>query len=265
MTNLAYCAIYDFNLLPYALGDVLTWNVQTAIRCEESGAKQVDIFICLDPPRHPAFIFQKNFVNAETSYLHFNELFGAFGTHPNLGNIFLFFDRDQLLERLEELSQKNIFAERALNQYKQILLESDSQDARIEYFMNYVHSHNRINHFANKNHRIPFLKPSRGCEPDVDGLISKVLAEKRIIMIHPRFRLLDVGMGGQETFARDSDYLEWYEFIRKVEVLYPEVQFVILGRLQEKPLELLRMPNVLSLRSLGLGLGHELTLMLKGD
>jgi hypothetical protein len=43
------------------------------------------------------------------------------------------------------------------------------------------------------------------------------------------------------------------------------VQFVVLGRIQEKPLEILRMPNVISLRTLGLGLGHELTLMLHSD
>ena len=37
MTGRIYCAVYDFGLFPYALGDVLTWNVQTAIRCEELG------------------------------------------------------------------------------------------------------------------------------------------------------------------------------------------------------------------------------------
>ena len=35
-----YCAVYDFELMPYALGDVLTWNVQTAIRCEEAGPRR---------------------------------------------------------------------------------------------------------------------------------------------------------------------------------------------------------------------------------
>jgi len=43
------------------------------------------------------------------------------------------------------------------------------------------------------------------------------------------------------------------------------VEFVVMGRLQEKPLELLRLPNVISLRSLGLGLGHELSLLLRSD
>ena len=39
-----------------------------------------------------------------------------------------------------------------------------------------------------------------------------------------------------------------------------------MGRvLQEKPLEMLRLPNVTSLRVYGMGLGHELTLMLRSN
>jgi hypothetical protein len=45
--------------------------------------------------------------------------------------------------------------------------------------------------------------------------------------------------------------MEWYDFLREAERRYPDVQFVVLGRLQEKPLELLRLPNVMSLRTLG--------------
>lgn len=47
----AYCAIYDFQLLPYALGDVFTWNVPTALRCEEAGREQVEDLICMDRSR----------------------------------------------------------------------------------------------------------------------------------------------------------------------------------------------------------------------
>ena len=70
-----YCAIYDFELLPYALGDVLTWNIQTALRCEEAGRDVVDAYVCLDR-RYPASIYQRNLVVAENSPLYFNELFG---------------------------------------------------------------------------------------------------------------------------------------------------------------------------------------------
>ena len=109
------------------------------------------------------------------------------------------------------------------------------------------------------------MRPSIGCEPDVAGLVSHRLAGKKIVAIHMRLRRLDIGYGGKHTYSRDSNFLEWHEFLREAGRKHPDVQFVALGRLQEKPLELLRLPNVMSLRTLGLGLGHELTLLLKSD
>jgi hypothetical protein len=41
-SNKNIAAIYDFELFPFALGDVLTWNVRTAMRCKELGCKKVD-------------------------------------------------------------------------------------------------------------------------------------------------------------------------------------------------------------------------------
>ena len=99
MTGRPYCAVYDFELMPYALGDVLTWNVQTAIQCEEIGRERVDAYICLDE-RHPSNLYQRDLVTAENSGLFFNELFGAFGTHPRLGNLHYYRSREALLERL---------------------------------------------------------------------------------------------------------------------------------------------------------------------
>ena len=100
MTGGNYCAVYDFELFPYALGDVLTWNVQTAIRCEELGRERVDVFICMDE-RYPASIYQTDLVTADNCGLFFNELFGAFGTHPKLGGLFLYRRRDEMLVHRE--------------------------------------------------------------------------------------------------------------------------------------------------------------------
>jgi len=264
MSNLPYCAIYDFELLPYALGDVLTWNVQTARRCEEAGRSKVDIYICHDP-RQPANIYQRGLVVPENAGLFFNELFGAFGTHPLLGNTHLFSSRDELLERLRQVSAGDAVNESVLADYERVLAGREDEEALKKYFIRYIYSHEQLNAFAERHGRIPLLVASRGCEPDVQGLLSTVLAGKRIVLIHPRLRRLDAGLGGGHTHSRDSDFLEWLEFVRHAETLHPEVQFVVAGRLQEKPLELLRRPNVMSLRALGFGLGHELTLMLKAD
>ena len=264
MTTRPYCAVYDFELMPYALGDVLTWNVQTAIRCEELGRDRVDAYICIDE-RHPASIYQKDLVTADNSNLFFNELAGAFGTHPMPGNLFVFRRREDLLEHLREAARGDEANGRTLSDYERALQRRGDTDAVIGNFTTAIHSHEQINAFAAKHGRVPPLRASLGCEPDVAGLLETRFASKRIVVAHMRLRRLDAGYGGAHTYARDSDFLEWYEFLKEAGKKHPDVQFVVVGRLQEKPLELLKLPNVVSLRVLGLGLGHELTLMLRSD
>ena len=264
MTSRSYCAVYDFGLMPYALGDVLTWNVQTAIRCEELGREQVDAYLCMDE-RQPASVYQRGLVTADNRGLFFNELYGAFGTHPKPGSFFLYLRREVMLERLREVSKGDAANSESLADYERALESGEDEAALIEYFTKYIHSHERINAFAAAHARIPLLRPSMGCGPDVTGLVANRFAGKRIVVIHMRLRRLDAGYGGEYSYSRDSDFLEWFEFLKDAEKKHPDVQFVVMGRLQEKPLELLRLPNVMSLRVLGLGLGHELSLMLRSD
>jgi hypothetical protein len=258
------CAIYDFELLPYALGDVLTWNVGTAIRCEESGRARVDAHICVDE-RFPSSLFQRDLVTAENCGLFANELFGAFATHPRLGSLQLYRQREEMLERLRERSRDDPENASSVAGYERALAGRGDEASLIRYFTEQVHTHQAINAYAQRHGRIPLLRPSLGCEPDVEALITRRFAGKRIVTIHLRLIRLDAGYGGKHTHARDSDFLAWFEFLRRAEKERPDVQFVLLGRLQEKPLELLALANVVSLRTWGLGLGHELTLMLAGD
>src|SRR5260221_6362579 len=264
MSGPAYCAVYDFELMPYALGDVLTWNVQTAIRCEELGRERVDILICLDE-RYPAGIYQRGLVTAENCGLFFNELFGAFGTHPRPGNILVYRRREDVLNHLGGIARQDPAAAEMLADYERALAARDDEDALVGYFTKYIHSHERINAFAKAHRRIPLLLPSTGTEPDIRGLLTRRFADKRVVAIHMRMRRLDAGYGGERTYARDSDFLEWYEFLKSAEQAHPDVQFGALGRLAEKPLELLKLPNVTSVRVFGLGLGHELTLTVHSD
>ncbi len=264
MSGRSYCAVYDFELFPYALGDVLTWNVQTAIRCEERGHERVDAYICVDE-RQPVSLLQSDFITADNYGLHFNELSSAFGTHPKPGNFFLYRHREEMLETLREVSKDDATNSEALAEYERALEDRRDKDTLAEYFIKNIHSHERINTFAEERARIPLLRPSIGCEPDVTELVRQRFAGKRIVAIHMRLRRLDAGYGAEHSYGRDSDFLEWFEFLREAEKKHPDVQFVVMGRLQEKPLEILRMPNVMSLRPLGLGLGHELSLMRRSD
>jgi hypothetical protein len=257
-------AIYDFELMPYALGDVLTWNVQTAIRCLENGRERVNVHICLDD-RYPASIYQSDMITADNCGLFFNELFGAFGTHPRLGNISVHRRREDMIAILEQEAQNDPVSEEAYRDYRHALANRHDNDVLVAYFTKYIYYHGQINSYAEKHGHIPLLLPSMGCVPDVDGLVQRRFADKRIVPFHLRLRRIDAGYGGEHTYRRDSDFVEWYEFLTAAAQKYPDVQFIAMGRLQEKPLELLRLPNVTSLRTFGMGLGHELTLMLKSD
>ena len=113
-------AIYDFELFPYALGDVLTWNVRTAMRCEELGKENVDVYICADE-KHSASIYQRGLINPDNFELFFSELYGAFGTNPKLGNIFIFRQREAMIAQLHKAAEKDADNLEALNDYLQIL------------------------------------------------------------------------------------------------------------------------------------------------
>jgi hypothetical protein len=296
--------IYDFELFPYALGDVLTWNIRTAMRCEELGRATVDIYICLDK-RYCAGIFQRDLVNSDNFELFFSELYTAFGTHPRLGNIFIFRNRETLFERLLALAKEDSYAAESIEEYLLVLEYSEKHKKRldiidavrkrldpimgalkaaspkkardtfydlvlpgkkvIKYFEKYIHSHDAINTFFYKNNRIPLLERSVGCEADVEEFQAQCLKDKAIVLFHMRLRRLDVGYGGESSYDRDSDFFEWFDFLNSAASRYPDVVFIALGRLQEKPLALLDLPNVVSLRAFGMGLGHELTLMQSGD
>lgn len=62
MSNNSIAAIYDFEFFPFALGDVMTWNVRTAMRCKELGREHVDIYNCAE--RYPAGVHQRGILNA---------------------------------------------------------------------------------------------------------------------------------------------------------------------------------------------------------
>ena len=262
-------AIYDFGLLPYALGDVLAWNVQTAIRSEQLGCAGVDIYLCIDPER-PAFGPQRQFINRHNSELFFTELHSAFCTHPRLGDIHIYRSRESLLAELDRVAGGTT----AVADYVAALRAEGSSNTDgwmalgstlPRYYFVQAQDYGLIARFAAEGNPVPHLQPAAGCSGDVDALFEHALAGKRIVPFHLRLRQLDRGYGGSASYMRDSDFSEWFSFLKAAAKSHPEVQFIALGRLQEKPLDILSLPNVTSLRLLGMGLGHELTLMLRSD
>ena len=265
MSQSKYYAIYDFGIFPYALGDVLTWNVQTAIKASEAGRKSIDVLIVNDPD-HPASIFQSDFINADNCSLMFNELFGAFGTMPGIGNVQIFRNCGEVLAYLSILASDDDVIRQVVEDYKAIIAQRDNVQVLAEYFTKCIYSHRLLNDYSQVHGKqVPSLQPSLGCVPDIRNMLDNHFCDKRIVVVHPRLRRIDTGMEGNHTYHRDSDFTAWIDFFRDALKKFPQVQFFVVGRLQEKPLAFLQLPNVTSIRLFGMGLGHELTLMLESD
>jgi hypothetical protein len=275
--------IYDFELLPYALGDVLTWNVKTAIQCEEAGREALDVYVSVDRQSVP-FIFQRELVDQHNAELFFHELYAAFCTNPKLRNIYIFRSKDSLIERLQEVAAEDDINALRVAKYLATLEQSGlthgvdpavlsagaspavpGSEALVAYFTSEILSHKSINAFARKYGRIPQLVAPSGCAADVEQFMQECGAGKRIVPFHFRCRQLDLGYGGEGSYPRDANFVEWFDFLERAAKEHPEVIFVAVGRLQEKPLAMLQLPNVTNLRVLGMNLGHELALLLQGE
>jgi hypothetical protein len=164
-----------------------------------------------------------------TRDLFVSELLGAFGTHPMFGDVFFYRRRDEMLARLREAAGSDpVFA------------------AAAEDF-----SYEAVTASYKERGETPLLRSSAGCEPDIAGLIARRFRGRKIVAIQ-------MPLAGSATG-------EWLPFFSEAERKHPDVQFVVLGRRQEKPPEALQLPNVACLRTWGLGLGHELTLLRQSD
>lgn len=259
-----YPAIYDFSLFPYALGDALTWNMQTTLRAIELGADAVDVHLCLDAAK-PASIFQAGLINQDNFQLHFQELLPAFQTHPMVRHLKIYSDRRSMLSELDSHRQGQDETTGDIHQYEIVMSPEATQQDHAEYFIKFIYSHRKLNEWAGTGREMPLLKAPSGYAGEVRYLFDSVWKSKRVIAVHFRQRRMDIGMGGEHTYDRDASFSEWHAFLRQAAVDHPDVHFVVLGRLQEKPLSILRLPNVTSLRTLGMCLGHELALVALAD
>jgi hypothetical protein len=259
-----YPAVYDFALFPYALGDVLTWNVHTAIRASEVGRPFVDILVCADPGR-PASIYQQGLVHQDNYLLHLHELLPAFHTHPALRHIKIFRNREDMLREASGYASGSQEIAEDLAQFSKAIIPAASEAERNAYFIKFIYSHRKLNRWYESQRRIPKLVAPLSYAHDIEALSASLFRERRPVVVHFRLRRMDLSMEGSHTYERDSDFCQWYEFLVNTQKQIPEVQFIVLGRLPEKPLAVLQLENVTSLRTLGMNLGHELAMIAKAD
>jgi hypothetical protein len=258
-----YHDIYDFSLFPVSLGDIVNWGVKSALRAATVGRKKAHIHLIVDLQKSGFSPFQAS------SYLidlFVVEAIPAFYTHPYFSGISVYRSREDFETTFGKIAQGDDISLQVYLKHESEFEERKNYDRLGEYFRMYCSSQLDINEYYKRNGTFPKIGYLDDCLVDWQNLQAQFPAGTFWVTAQFRLRKLDGGMPvSEEGLKRDASFLSWYQFIDEAYRRYPSVRFVLLGRLQEKPLEFLRLPNVVTLRTLGMNLSHELTALLHSD
>ena len=258
-----YHDIYDFSIWPISLGDILTWGVKSALRAKAAGRKAVHVHLICDPQKSGFGPLQGSNYLVD---LLVAEALPAFYSHPLFGGLSLYRSRDHYRAAIAKVVQDDAVARAVHDEIDGYFQNRANFDATVQCFKKFCSYHQDINDCFQKTGTLPKVGFLEDCLVDWHALQSQFPKETFWVTVQFRYRKMDSGMPvSEEGLRRDAPFLNWYNFICEAGKQYPFVRFVLLGRVQEKPLELLRQPNVVVLRTLGMNLGHELTALINSD
>jgi hypothetical protein len=262
-TSEIYHDIYDLSIFPVSLGDIITWGVKSALRADAAGRKKVHVHLVCDP--------EKAGFNPLQSATYLADLFAvevlpAFYSHPYFSGLSLHRSREDFLDTFTHLAKDDEVSREVFLTNEGWFKDRTNFDRICKHFNVYCSYHDDINERFKRTGTYPKVGYLKDCLVDWQALQMQFSKETYWVTLQFRLRRLDSGMPVSiDGLHRDAPFLTWYNFLVEAEKRFPFVRFVLLGRLQEKPLEVLRLPNVVALRTLGMNLGHELTALLNSN
>jgi hypothetical protein len=260
----AYHDIYDFSVFPVSLGDMITWGVNSALRAIKAGRQKVHVHVVCDPHEADFNPLQSNTYLVD---LFVAEAMPAFYSHPLFSGLTIHRSHHDFREAFQPLIREDEVARQVYEKHEQHFQARGKSDQMLPYFWEYCAQHTGINAYFKETGSYPKVRYLSDCLVDWKAMQSQFPQRTFWVTVQFRLRKLDTGMTleSEHGLLRDASFAVWHEFIREAAARIPAVRFVVVGRLQEKPLELLRLPNVVALRALGMNLAHEITALLNSD
>jgi hypothetical protein len=243
----ALLGIFDFSYQHYALGDLLTNQINLAIMAAEQGLQHVDIVAMVNPERPSAR--QQTFVTRVNYIAHLDNVMPVFACNPLLRS----------LQLVRDIQTFNFMV--ALHHRNQAPMWPDL-NAHLKMRQEFPIGHGRINAFHARHGHIPRLSAPRGYEAWARRFHATEFEGRPLVIINPRQSSLTEN---PTVTYRDAALPAWYAFIDAVAERRPEVLFAMVGGFQEWEHRLLYRRNVFVPRAWGLRLAHELALLKIAD
>jgi hypothetical protein len=264
MTQDTYHDYYDLSLMPISLGDIITWGVKSALRAEAVGRNRVHVHFICDRSTGLSQYQSKSYAVEHFAF----EILPAFCSHPLHSAITVHQSRAHFDAMMSQLVADDPVNLENYRLHLSRLEKKGSFDEVNKDFRELCSTHDDINARYALTGSYPKPKVPQDFIYDIHTLKADFPDDTFWVTVQFRLRLLDTGMPINPTpdaFIRDAPFVHWYHFFLKALTKYPRVRFILLGRIQEKPLEVLRLPNIVTLRTLGMGIGHEFAALLDSD
>lgn len=243
----AFLGFFDFSYQHYALGDLLTLQIELATRAIEQNLKHVDVATMVNPDL-PSAAFQA-FITTNNYITYFDNIVPIFTCNPMLRSLQLLRDVGALNLMLQLRRQRGLPTWPSLN-------------AHLKMQQKYPVGHKLLNAFHARHRYLPQLCAPRNFEGWARRFHERELGGCPLAIINPRQSSLT---NVPAAIFRDAPLERWYAFIDAVAIRRPDVLFVMVGGYQEWEHRLLHRRNVFIPRAYGLTLAHELALMKIAD
>lgn len=251
-------AIYDFRILPLAVGDILSWLAHQKLNAVKHNLQKFDLKIII--PEN----FKGNLLNPirDEKYWrpHIEEMIRIFYAEEYIEIIQIYKCHNDININIEKNNYINLVAE--VEKISNLLTNNVGN---IEAWMEYIRFFQKFNDFNNEylinKIKIKLISKNDVVKYAYDEISKKVNTKKdNLIICQPRFRMIDDGLPSSD-YKRDSNFIAWYEFFKKISELSNKYIFILVGRIESLPVEFKRFNNIIFSRDLKLNIEHEIALI----
>lgn len=248
-----FTGFIDFSASPFALGDILTWNVRVCCEALSAGRKAVDVVALTD--RELLGNAYQSFLTRHNLLCTYLDLAAAFYVNPLLRGFTHLMDRASFERRMRAAASDNQPMFPGTREYEAGLRTRNALYS----------SHLPMNRFYREHGHLPRLKVPQAYLAQAENFLESCGPEAFAVVVHVRRRVGEAHALFGGTLERDGDFGVWEAFFAEARRSHPETVFVILGKGVEWSRRLMRDQKLVFPKCLGLGLLDELAMIQAAD